>query len=161
MALPDPLAPPLPYGKPAYFAAKCHGTDESCLSAVYNAIMQRLPKKYSPPPQTDWMVMCSIRDSKNYILDFEGDFTETAAMKTALKELVGWFNDIGWYQTPEYEESPTLEKLKALRPNANSFLMLSIVTKLLEPTSPGRRDSRPDTSLCCRARSRSTRPTAR
>jgi hypothetical protein len=105
-------------------------------NANYNEIMARLDKKFSPPPQADWMIMSAIRDSENWILDFEGDFTETMAMETSLHELRDWFDQTGWYRNLQYDDNPTLDELRALPggpPNAGNFVLLHIRVQLLAP----------------------------
>jgi len=45
-------------------------------AADYGAIATRFP---NIPPQTDWMLMCSVRDSENWFFDFEGSPDELFA----------------------------------------------------------------------------------
>ena len=107
--------------------------DYDLRSADYTAIMARLDKKYNPPPQADWMLMCSIRDSENWLLDFEGAPDDSAAMETATKELGDWFRKTGWYQAPVYKRDPSLDDLRNIPSGPGIFTLLAFKVQMLEP----------------------------
>lgn len=101
--------------------------------ADYAEIVSRLGKKLVPP-QADWMLMCSIRDSENWLLDFKGDFTEELAMETTFREMRNWFKKTGWYETITYESDATVEGLRNISdalPQTGTFVLLDITMDLL------------------------------
>ncbi|KAH6842375.1 hypothetical protein B0I37DRAFT_435780 [Chaetomium sp. MPI-CAGE-AT-0009] len=90
------------------------------------------------PPQADWMLMCALRDSTNWIFDYEGDPDDLGSTggKTTLQEMEDWFARTGWYQTPQFKAEPSVADLKALAPNATagSYAILSAYIQLFRPT---------------------------
>jgi hypothetical protein len=97
--------------------------------ADYAAIQGRVGPQM--PPQADWMLMCSIRDSENWFIDFEGDVTEETAAETYLSEINEWFNKTGWY-TAVFKLDPSLADLKALNADgSNVMVVLLFKVKML------------------------------
>ena len=66
------------------------------------------------PPQADWMLMSSIRDSSNWFFDFEGSPDESTSMKTSSSELSEWYAKTGFYSSVTYSGDTSLAKIKAI-----------------------------------------------
>lgn len=48
------------------------------------------------PPAADWMLMAALRDSENWLLDFEGTLDEATAAKTEADEMPDWYVTQSW-----------------------------------------------------------------
>ncbi|KAK7178588.1 hypothetical protein DPSP01_012763 [Paraphaeosphaeria sporulosa] len=112
--------------------------DSDLRNADYAVITAKTPPNRKPPSQAEWMLMCSIRDSENWFIDFEGDEGEVlrqVAARTTVKEMSGWFNRTGWYTT-EYKNDPSLTNLKALPTDPDVLALLGIQVQLLKNDYP-------------------------
>jgi len=101
-----------------------HATD-------YGAIATRFPNM---PPQTDWMLMCAIRDSKNWFFDFEGSPDELFAeetISTTAKELSKWYMETGFWLSILYKTNLDANKIKAINKTGNNQIALWIRVSLL------------------------------
>jgi hypothetical protein len=108
--------------------------DYDLRSADYAAI--QADKGPSMPQQADWMLMCSIRDSENWFIDYEGTDEENVAAFTTVKEVSKWFRMTGWYKT-EYNNAPTLAELKATNADgSNAWLLLGIKGRMIAGDYP-------------------------
>lgn len=105
-----------------------------------NADYDDLARRYSSmPPQADWMVMCALRDSENWLLDFEGSPEENVAMTTSGDEMVGWYRRTGWYSRVEAQvlEDRAVEVLKAWAKGDGNQVALAINTRLIGDSRAG------------------------
>jgi len=97
-----------------------------------NADYTVLAAKNSPmPPQADWMLMSALRDSENWIFDFEGSPNESFAMSTSAKELSGWYKSTGFYSSVTYSDDTSPAKIKAISKTANNHVALWVNAALL------------------------------
>jgi hypothetical protein len=64
------------------------------------------------PPQADWMLMSSVRDSEKWFLDFEGSRDESFAISTSAKEMSGWYNDTDFYTNVTYSDDTSAAKIR-------------------------------------------------
>lgn len=96
--------------------------------ADYSAL---LAKYSNMPPEADWMVMSSLRDSENWLFDFEGSPEETFSMDTSTKELSGWYKDTGFYSAVDYSTDTSVAGVKAISKTATNHVALWIKAKLL------------------------------
>jgi Uncharacterized conserved protein len=94
----------------------------------YNALKSKYPNL---PPQADWMLMSSLRDSENWFYDFEGAPDEETAMSTSAKEMSNWYEKTGFYSKVEYNDDTSLDSIKAIEKKANNHIALWISVKLL------------------------------
>ncbi len=96
-------------------------TDYAALAAKYARI----------PPQADWMLMSSLRDSENWILDFEGGPDESVAISTSARELGDWYEKTGLYTGVNYTDEADPARLKAISKTANNHVCLWVYTDLI------------------------------
>jgi hypothetical protein len=94
------------------------------------------------PDQMDWMVMCSLRDSENWFVDFEGEPTNyDLADKTWTSTLAGWYKDTGFFSSVVYDSywftDPSVDTIKKLvvDPNKKNAVTWWIKTKMLRSDS--------------------------
>ncbi|NJO17476.1 MAG: hypothetical protein HC877_17545 [Thioploca sp.] len=73
--------------------------------ADYNGLNTKY--KGEMPPQADWMLISSLRDTENWILDYEGGPDEDKAIRTDGKELSEWYEKTGFYNNVIYSEETT------------------------------------------------------
>ena len=66
------------------------------------------------PPQADWMLMSALRDSENWLFDFEGAPNENIAMLTSAREMSEWYTKTGFYQSVEYSTDTTLQDIRKI-----------------------------------------------
>ena len=85
------------------------------------------------PPQADWMLMSSIRDSSNWFFDFEGSPDESTSMKTSSGELSEWYAKTGFYSSVTYSGDTSLAKIKAISKTATNHIAIWIRIPLLQP----------------------------
>lgn len=105
-------------------------------NADYAALAARFP---GMPPQADWMLMSSVRDSFNWLLDFEGAPDEETAMSTSAKELSDWYTRTGFYSNVTYDGSDrSLTRIKAIKKTATNHVALWIDIALIQPSQLGK-----------------------
>ncbi|MWC27108.1 hypothetical protein [Paenibacillus sp. MMS18-CY102] len=104
------------------------GTD--LRNADYSALAAKFP---GMPPQADWMLMSSLRDSENWFFDYEGAPDESTAIETPTKELCEWYTDTGFYKSATNSTDKSVAAIKAITKNANNHIVLWIKTALLQP----------------------------
>jgi hypothetical protein len=101
-----------------------------------NADYAALVAKYgNMPPQADWMLMSSLRDSENWLFDYEGAPDESVAISTSSKELSGWYKSTGFYTSVTFDDDTSPAKIKAIAKTANNHIALYIKAALLIPGS--------------------------
>ncbi len=83
------------------------------------------------PPQADWMLMSSVRDSEKWFFDFEGSPDESFAISTSAKEMSGWYNDTDFYTNVTYSDDTSAAKIRAISKTANNHIALWIRIALL------------------------------
>lgn len=98
-------------------------------NADYTALAAKIANM---PPQADWMLMSSIRDSENWLFDYEGSNDESVAISTSAKELSGWYRDTGFYSNVTFSDDTSAAAIKGIAKNANNHVALWIKTKLLQ-----------------------------
>ena len=100
---------------------------------VRNADFKALKKKFGAmPPQADWMLMSALRDSENWLLDFQGGENEDEAMETTAEELAGWYRKTGFYSKVIYSTERTPAAIDALeRNNPSNQIALAVWAKLI------------------------------
>jgi hypothetical protein len=96
----------------------------------YAALAAKFP---GMPPQADWMLMSSVRDSENWILDYEGAPDESTALATSASELSDWYTKTGFYSSVVYSGDTSLAKIKAIQKTATNHVALWISIPLLQP----------------------------
>jgi hypothetical protein len=96
-------------------------TDYAALAAKYANM----------PPQADWMLMSSLRDSENWFFDYEGAPDESTAIETPTKELKGFYTSTGLYNNVVFNEGTSVADIKAISKTANNHVVLWIRTALL------------------------------
>ncbi len=87
------------------------------------------------PPQADWMLMASIRDSENWFFDYEGAADESTAMRTSAKELSEWYISTKFYSSVEYDDftdGASLEDIESILKTPSNQIVLWIRTALLQ-----------------------------
>jgi hypothetical protein len=103
-------------------------------NANYQSIFQKTDLKFVPP-QADWMLMCSVRDSENWWFDYEGDPSETIAIFTAARDINDWYNKTGFFSSVKWDPynltDPSVATLKALNKTNTNGIALWIKTKML------------------------------
>jgi hypothetical protein len=108
-------------------------------TADYTAIFTNSDLKFAPP-QADWMLMCSIRDSTNWWFDFEGAPDEIIATSTSNGNLRDWYEDTGLFSRVEFEEylltDSSVAEVKALSKTANNGIAWTVKTKILRSHFP-------------------------
>jgi hypothetical protein len=109
---------------------------DSLLKHDYAAVKTRIEAARTPTilpfcPVAEWMMMGSIRDSENGVIDFEGLPDEMLAGPSGLTtpgELDDWLRATGLYDTPRAEANAFFTKAlthaKGLRPGARDVLLL-------------------------------------
>jgi hypothetical protein len=107
---------------------------QSLLNADYAALLVKWPKM---PPQADWMILASIRDSKNWLLAFTGTPDDERAIRTQAKEVSGWYNDTGFYSSVSYSDDKSPAAIKAIAKAPNNHIALAIDCALIDPNNPG------------------------
>ena len=85
------------------------------------------------PPQADWMLMSSLRDGKNIVLDFEGGPNESEAIATSVDEASGWYRDTGFYTSVAFSQDRSISAVKALKKDAKTHLALFIRVNMIKP----------------------------
>jgi hypothetical protein len=111
-------------------------------SDLRNADYGALASKFTTlPPQTDWMLMSSVRDSENWFFDFEGSPDEDKAIETTANELSDWYKNTGFYSDVSYNTDLDAAKIKSIVKTNNNQVALWIQVSLL----PG--DTRKDTHI--------------
>lgn len=108
-----------------------------------NTDYSELKKKYGEtiPPMADWMMMSSIRDQLNWVIDYEGTPEENPS--TSLKELSELYDKTCFYYDSDYKifnEGDSLEKrnaIKAIEKTDKKQIALCINAVLLEPDNIG------------------------
>lgn len=98
----------------------------------YAALAARFP---GMPPQADWMLMSSLRDSRNWIVDFEGAPDESTALSTTAKEASGWYTMTGLYSNVAFDPDTSLAKIKAIKKVATNHVALTIRVSLIQQGS--------------------------
>lgn len=87
------------------------------------------------PPSADWMVMSSLRDETNLILEFKGTLEEEIAGITLLRELENWLKETSLYQSIFIDASwiqfKGINHAKKLKPNHNKDVILFINSRML------------------------------
>ena len=88
------------------------------------------------PDQADWMVMCSLRDSENWWIDFVGEPSDfDPAVSTSTSELSGWYTKTGFFSTVKYDSyyitDPSVDTMRALVKTDKNAIALWIKTKML------------------------------
>jgi hypothetical protein len=103
---------------------------EGLRNQEYGAISNRL---IVACPITDWMVMSSMRDSANLILDYLGTPDEDYAEGTSLGNIVKWMQATGLYSNVETRSAhnPVADAL-ALKPGPNCDVILAVNAAILE-----------------------------
>jgi len=97
-----------------------------------NADYAALAAKYANmPPQADWMLMSSLRDSENWFFDYEGAPDESTAIETPTKELRGFYESTGLYNDVVFNEGTSVADIKAISKTASNHIVLWIRTVLL------------------------------
>lgn len=102
-------------------------------SASYTELKKKHP---DIPPEADWMILAALRDSENWIIDFEGSPEEDGG--TLLSELGGWYEKTRLYQTVEHGLDGTLAGAKAVSKGTRNHIVLFVETALVEATATGR-----------------------
>ncbi|RAH61703.1 hypothetical protein BO85DRAFT_483728 [Aspergillus piperis CBS 112811] len=88
-------------------------------------------------PETDWMMMCSLRDSRGWFIDYEGasDGSGTVALDTAASELENWYNATGFFTNvtwnPYYEAGPSIDTLQDLDVSSTKSVALWVDSRVL------------------------------
>lgn len=105
------------------------------LNADYQSIFLNKALQFLPD-QADWMVMCSLRDSENWWIDFEGEPSDfNPAVRTSTGELSGWYTKTGFFTTVQYDSyyiiDPSADALQALVKTDKNVIGLWIKTKML------------------------------
>ncbi|MCB9453075.1 MAG: hypothetical protein H6672_16690 [Anaerolineaceae bacterium] len=91
-----------------------------------------LAKRYANfPPQADWMLMSALRDSENWLFDFEGSPDENIAMLTSAREMSEWYTQTGFYQSVSYSTDTSRQDISKIQKKANNHIALWISVKLL------------------------------
>jgi hypothetical protein len=103
---------------------------EALRNQEYPAISNRLMVAC---PITDWMVMSSMRDSANLILDYLGTPDEEYAEGTSLGNIVTWMQATGLYSKVEkHSASHPVADALALKPGPNCDVILAVDAAILE-----------------------------
>lgn len=119
------------YGAGLGFLGKFKIAPDSDLRNVdYSALATKFP---GLPPQADWMLMSSIRDSENWFFDFEGAPDESTAISTSAKELSEWYKKTGFYSDVTYSDNRSLASIKAIQKTASNHIAIWIKIPLLQP----------------------------
>jgi hypothetical protein len=101
-------------------------------SDLRNADYSALVTKFTTfPPQADWMLMSSVRDSANWFFDFEGSPDEETAIETTAKELSEWYRNTGFYSDVTIETDLDATKIKSIVKTNNNQVALWIQVSLL------------------------------
>lgn len=83
------------------------------------------------PPQADWMLMCALRDSENWLFDFEGSPDETVAFETSASEMSGWYGKTGYYSSVTYSGDTSVAKIRTINKKPTNHIALWVKTGLI------------------------------
>lgn len=86
-------------------------------------------------PMTDWMVMCAMRDSANWILDYLGQPDEDYADGSSAGDIAKWMTATGRYSTVEEwfpNANDPLNDLLTLAPGRDCDMVLIVNSKILK-----------------------------
>ena len=78
------------------------------------------------------MLMASVRDSRNWLIDFEGAPDEKQAIKTGSEELSKWYRDTGFYSTVAFDPDVSVARMKTINKTATNHILLWIKVTLLQ-----------------------------
>ncbi|AKR55072.1 hypothetical protein XM25_04455 [Devosia sp. H5989] len=125
----------------AQFANALHGAGVGYLGELKvragydlrNADYAALAAKHPPfPPEADWMLMSALRDSENWIFDFEGD-PDDDDISTSAKELSEWYGDTKLYSSVSFSTDQSIAKIKAIKKEPDNHIALWIRTNMISP----------------------------
>jgi hypothetical protein len=96
------------------------------------------PKLNPDVPPADWMVMSALRDSENFIFDFEGTPQEDFSGGTSGGEIASWLRATQLFSRVSDDTAPILgedlAQAKTLNPTANRKVILFIDTNMVDTT---------------------------
>ncbi|GAA3545177.1 hypothetical protein AFL01nite_15820 [Aeromicrobium flavum] len=72
------------------------------------------------PPQGEWMAMCALRDSENWIFDFDGSPDDEADMETSMKEMAGWYEDTELWSDVKVVSDTDAAAIKTVKKTASN-----------------------------------------
>jgi hypothetical protein len=115
------------YNQGIGYLGKLKVAPDSDLRNIDYGLLTTEPK----PHQTDWMLMSALRDSENWIFDFEGENDETISMQTSAGEMSEWYEKTGFYKTVTYSTDTSITAIKAIMKTANNHIAFWIKLGML------------------------------
>jgi hypothetical protein len=106
---------------------------QSLLDADYAALVKQWP---TMPPQADWMLLASIRDSENWMFAFTGAPDEFA-ITTWANWLSNWYTECGFYSGVSYSNDKSPAAIQAINKTPNNHIALAIDVALINPGDTG------------------------
>jgi hypothetical protein len=85
-------------------------------------------------PPADWMVMSALRDSENFVLDYEGTPSEDWSAGTSNREIVKWLEATGLFRTVSNEAGSSTRPFShaaGLDPGPGPIVILTIDSHML------------------------------
>ena len=96
------------------------------------------PKLNPDVPPADWMVMSALRDSENWVFDFEGTPAEDFSGGTSGGEIASWLRATRLFSRVSDDTAPVLgedlAQAKTLNPTANRKVILFVDTNMIDST---------------------------
>ena len=96
------------------------------------------PKLNPDVPPADWMVLSAVRDSENWVFDFEGTPAEDFSGGTSPREVASWLRATGLFSQVDNDTAPILgedlDHAKGLNPTANRRVIMFIDTNMISST---------------------------
>lgn len=106
--------------------------DSSLVNQEYSLIQDRLTIQC---PSCDWMVMSSLRDSENHVLDFNGTPEEDVSGITTPGEIEKWLNSTGIFIQVSNQASiaiaADIDHAAGLLPSKDTFIIMLINAVML------------------------------
>lgn len=97
--------------------------------ADYAALAARHPPF---PPEADWMLMSALRDSENWIFDFDGD-PDDEDIETSARELSEWYEETKLYSSVSFTDDQSIAAIKQLKKQPDNHVALWIRTNMIAP----------------------------
>lgn len=86
------------------------------------------------PPQTDWMVLSSLRDTENEFLDFQGSPTEDQSDSSNIAERYWWYQKSKLYKSVRLDtDTDLLHVMTNILKTTNNHIALRIEESMLQP----------------------------
>lgn len=126
-------------GGVAYIGSLKIEPDSDLRNADYIAIGASIPSgSVLLPPEADWMILSSIRDSENEWLDFEGSPSENFALSSDFEENFEWHQKSGLYTSVNKDRIKDLEVISAFaRKDDKSHVLMWMNVAMFEERSGG------------------------